>query len=84
MLRILRIHHGHAQAPALQRQRERQVIAHLLGLEQRHGLGRHRLELRFRRQREMEHVRQRLSQRGHVEHTQLDQVGTQAAAVDEL
>jgi hypothetical protein len=84
VLGILRVHHGHAQAAALQGQREREVIAHLLGLEQRDRLGRHRLQLRFLREREVERVRQGLPQRAQVEQTQLDQVGPQAAAVDEL
>ncbi len=84
MLGILRIHHGHAQAAALEGQRERQVVAHLLGLEQRERLGRHRLELRVRREREVVRVREGLPQRAQVEQSQLDQVGAQAAAVDEL
>ncbi|OJT20328.1 hypothetical protein BO221_30295 [Archangium sp. Cb G35] len=84
MFGILRIHHGHAQAAALEGQRERQVVAHLLGLEQRDRLGRRRLQLRVLREREVVRVRQCLPQHAQVEHSQLDQVGAQAAAVDEL
>jgi hypothetical protein len=84
LLRLEGARHGHAQTAALQREREGQVVARELGLELRQGLLRHRPQLRFRREGEVVHVGQRLTQRVQVEQPQLDQVGAQAAAVDEL
>jgi hypothetical protein len=84
LLGLERVHHGHAQAAALQRERQRLVVACQLRLELRQGLVRHRLQLRERHDGEVVHVRQRLAQRVQVKESQLDQIGAEAAAVDEL
>lgn len=84
MLLILRSHHRHAQAAALDGDRARQVVARELGLELRQGLGRDRVQLRLCREGIVVRIRQRLAQRAQVDQTQLDEVGPQAGAVDEL
>ncbi|QDE82605.1 hypothetical protein BHS07_14150 [Myxococcus xanthus] len=84
MLDFQRAGHGHLEPPTFLRQREGLVLLrHRRGEQLQHRV-RRRLEVRFLRHRVAAHLPQHHRQGVDVEDVQLDKVGAQPSAVDEL
>ncbi len=84
VLELQRAGHGHLEPPSLLRQREGQVLLRLVRGQQLQHRVRSRREVRFLRHRVTAHLPEHPGQGVDVEDAQLDKVGAQPTAVDEL